>query len=319
MGFFILFCFFWFFSFGLLALTIGLGSVVSLVDNKILGTVVLLSGEVAGKDSLGTVGVTLLCIEGSTRHVRDHGVTATEGVDGVAQRVVLGSGLREPDITTITGEVTRLDGLGDILLDDNGATGGVDEVRALLHLADELLVEETLGLLVERAVDGDNVTGGDELLEGVYTTAANLLLLLGGKGLVVEVEKLLAVEGLETAENTLTDTADSDGTDGLALEIVLLLGDSGDIPVTTGDLLVSGDEVADEDENGHDDVLSDRDDVAASDFSDGNTAVGGVGGIEVNVVGTDTSSDGELKVLGLGQTLSSEVTRVEAVRCRVSY
>lgn len=308
-----------FFLFGLLALTIGLGSVVSLVDNEILGTVVLLSGEVAGEDSLGAVGVALLGIEGSTRHVRDHGVASTEGVDGVAQRVVLGGGLREPDITTVTGEVARLQGLGDILLDDNGATGSVDEVRALLHLADELLVEQTLGLLVERAVDGDNVTAGDKLLESVYATAANLLLDLGRQGLVVEVEELLAVKGLETAENTLTDTADSDGADSLALKIVLLLGDGGDIPVTLSDLLVSGDEVADKDENGHDDVLSDRDDIAASDFSDGDTAVGGVGGIEVNVVGTNTSSDGELQVLGLGQTLSSEVTGMEAMRQRVSY
>jgi hypothetical protein len=41
-------------------------------------------------------------------------------------------------------------------------------------------------------------------------------------------------------------------------------------------------------------VLSDRDDVGAGDLGDGNTAVGLVGGIEVDVVRTDTSSDGKL-------------------------
>lgn len=31
-------------------------------------------------------------------------------------------------------------------------------VLTLLHLADQLLVEQTTGLLVERAVDGDEIT-----------------------------------------------------------------------------------------------------------------------------------------------------------------
>jgi hypothetical protein len=60
-------------------------------------------------------------------------------------------------------------------------------------------------------------------------------------------------------------------------------------------------------------VLSDRDDVGACDLGDGDTAVGLVGGIEVDVVGTDTSSDGELEVLGLGKALCCEVTGVETV------
>jgi hypothetical protein len=60
-------------------------------------------------------------------------------------------------------------------------------------------------------------------------------------------------------------------------------------------------------------VLSDRDDVGSSDLSDGDTAVGLVGSIEVDVVGTDTSSDGELQVLGLSKTLSGKVTGVETV------
>lgn len=114
----------------LLALAIGLGGIVALVDNEVLGPVVLLAGEEAGKDGLGAVGVALLGVQRSTRHVRDHGVAATEGVLAGAQRVFGGSGLREPDVTTVAGEVAGLDGLGDVFLDDDGATGGVDEVRA---------------------------------------------------------------------------------------------------------------------------------------------------------------------------------------------
>jgi hypothetical protein len=62
--------------------------------------------------------------------VGHHGVAAAEGVLGVAEDVVLGSGLGEPDVTTVAAEVAALEGVGDVLLDDDGATGGVDEPRA---------------------------------------------------------------------------------------------------------------------------------------------------------------------------------------------
>lgn len=165
---------------------------------------------------------------------------------------------------------------------------------------------------MERAVDGDNVTLCEHLLEVLDAAAANLLLLLGRKGLVVEVEQLLAVEGLEAAEHTLANAANSDGTDDLVLEVVLVLRNSGDVPVASSDLLVGRDEVADKGEDGHDDVLSDGDDVGASDLGNSDTAIGLVGSVEVDVVGTDTSSDGELEVLRLGETLSSKVAGVEA-------
>lgn len=98
------------------------------MDDEVLGLVVLLSGQEAGEDALDTVGVALLGVDRGTRHVRDHGVATAEGVLAGAQRVVTGGGLREPDVTTVAGEVAGLDGLGNVFLDDDGATGGVDEV-----------------------------------------------------------------------------------------------------------------------------------------------------------------------------------------------
>jgi len=53
--------------------------------------------------------------------------TASPWVLGVTERVVLGCWLRKPDITTVTTELAGRDGLGDVLLVDNGTTGGVDE------------------------------------------------------------------------------------------------------------------------------------------------------------------------------------------------
>lgn len=229
--------------------------------------------------------------------------------------MVAGSGLGEPDITTVAGEVAGLESGSDVLLDNDGTTGGVDKIRTLLHLGDEILVEETLGLLVERAVDGDDITLSEEFLEGIDTSAANLLLDLGRQGLVVVVEKLLAVEGLETAQDTLTNAANSDGTDNLALKIVLLLGSSGNIPLATLNLLVGGDKVSDEDEDSHENVLSNGDDVGASDLGNGNTTVSSVGSVQINMIGADTSGDGNLELLGPGQTLSVEVAGVETIKC----
>lgn len=87
----------------------------------------MLASEVRLEDSLGTISVALLGVERSSRHVRDHGVATTEGVLGVAQDVVLGGGLREPHVTTVAAELAGLEGVGDVLLDDDGTTSGVDE------------------------------------------------------------------------------------------------------------------------------------------------------------------------------------------------
>lgn len=50
------------------------------------------------------------------------------GILSIAERMLLGSGLREPNITTIAVEVAALEGFCDILLDDDGTSGGVDQV-----------------------------------------------------------------------------------------------------------------------------------------------------------------------------------------------
>lgn len=111
------------------ALAVGLGRVVTTGDNEVLRPVVVLAAEVGLEDGLCAGGVAGLGVERGTGHVRDGGVAAAlEGaVLCVTERVVLGRGLREPDITTIAAEVAGLERVGDIFLDDDGATGSVDE------------------------------------------------------------------------------------------------------------------------------------------------------------------------------------------------
>ena len=112
----------------LLALTISLGGVVTTLDDEVLGLVVVLAAEVGLEQRLCAGGVALLGVDGGAGHVGHGGVAAAPGaVGGGAERVLLGCGLDVPDVTTVTAELAGLEGLGDIFLDDNGATGGVDE------------------------------------------------------------------------------------------------------------------------------------------------------------------------------------------------
>lgn len=145
---------------------------------------------------------------------------------------------------------------------------------------------------MQRAVNGNNIALRHQLGKVRDPPAANLLLLIRRKGLVVVVQQLLAVERLQPPQDPLADPANTNGTNDLALEVILVLSHRRDVPVTALDLLVRGHKVADEEQDRHDDVLGDRDDVGASDLGDGDTAVGLVGGVEIDVVGADAGRDG---------------------------
>lgn len=86
--------------------------------------------QVAVEDCLDAVGVPDLRVDGGARHVGNHGVAAAEGVLGGAEGVVPGGGLGEPHVAAVAAEVALVEGVGDVLLDDDGAAGGVDEPRA---------------------------------------------------------------------------------------------------------------------------------------------------------------------------------------------
>lgn len=97
------------------------------MDNQILWAVIVFPAEVALNDSLGPSSITLLGVDGCTAHVWDHSVPATEGVLGIAEWVVFGCGLREPNITAIATKVAGLKGISDVLFHDDGTTGSVDK------------------------------------------------------------------------------------------------------------------------------------------------------------------------------------------------
>ena len=76
--------------------------------------------------------------------------------------------------------------------------------------------------------------------------------------------------------------------------------------------LVSGHEVADEQEDVHHDLLSDGDDVRTSDFEDLDVLLDG--GVEVDVVGAHAGSDTDLEVLCFVDKLPGEIAGVEGRR-----
>ena len=183
----------------------------------------------------------------------------------------------------------------------------------LLHLRDQVLVEQAAGLLVQGAVDGDDVALGEHLLEVLDAAAADLLLDLGLEGLVVEVEQLLAVEGLEAAQDALADAADGHRAHHLVLQVVLVLRHGRHVPLARLDLLVRRHEVAHQRQDRHHHVLRHRHHVRARHLGHRHAAVGLVRRVQVDMVRPDPGGDGELQVLGLGETLGSEVAGVEAI------
>ena len=113
----------------LVSLTIGFGSIVTLVHDEVFGSVVVATGEVRLKDRLDTSGVAFLGIDGCARHVGDHGIATTPWVLSISERMVLGCGLREPHVTAIAVEMAGFQGLGNVFLNHDGTTSSVDEPR----------------------------------------------------------------------------------------------------------------------------------------------------------------------------------------------
>jgi hypothetical protein len=226
--------------------------------------------------------------------------------------------LHVPHVARVPVQVAGLDGIGDRVLVADRAACGVDEPRALLEVLEQVRVHEPARALVQGAVDRDDVALRDKVLaEGrsVFSAdpfpnevgrahlevvdAARVDLLRGvlGQRVVVVVQQLLAVERHEALEHAEADAARAERADDLALEVERVARDLGDLPVAALDHLVRGHEVADEEEDRHDDVLRDGDDVRARHLHHLDVPLHRR--IEVDVVRADTGSDAHLQVLRL--------------------
>jgi len=122
------------------------------------------------------------------------------------------------------------------------------------------------------------------------------------------------MEGRKTAQDSFPDTASPNSTYNLVLDIVVILGHLSNIPSSLPDHVMSWDEVLHQDEHSHDNVLRYGDNIAAGDFSDGNTSIGLVSSVQINMIGSNASGDRKSEILGSGQTLGGKVSGVESVQ-----
>jgi len=98
--------------------------------------------------------------------------------------VVGRSGLDVPDVASVSGNVAALESVDNSHAVADGTTGSVDDPGALLHLGDGLSVDEAASALVQRAVDGQDIDRGEELVESLDAASLDL-----GSGLCVGVSK----------------------------------------------------------------------------------------------------------------------------------
>ena len=111
------------------------------------------------------------------------------------------------------------------------------EPSTRLEVLKEVSIDEVSGTLVQRGIDGDDITLRDEILEIFYSGSIDCLLSLRGKTVVIVVKKALGVEGLQTLKHTVANSASADGTDYLALKVERIASDVGDLPITALDHL----------------------------------------------------------------------------------
>ena len=161
-------------------------------------------------------------------------------------------------------------------------------------------------------VDCNHIALGQHLLQSVHPSATDFLLDLRLEWLVIEIQQFLAVERLQSPQDTLANATYGNSPNNFTLQIELVLGSVCNVPISSLDLLMRRNEVADKDQNSHNNVLGNRNHVGACNFRNSDATVGLVGGIEVNMVRANAGSYGELQFLSLCKTLGSKITRVEA-------
>src|SRR6476620_2042907 len=101
--------------------------------------------------------------------------------------MILRGGLGKPDVACVARELSALARPRDRISIADFAARSVHDVRAALHLADQLVVEEVLGLRMQRRIDRHHVAHTNQRLDVRVVRDAQLLLDLGRKSVLVGV------------------------------------------------------------------------------------------------------------------------------------
>ena len=186
-------------------------------------------------------------------------------------------------------------------------------------------------LEIQNALRPDGVSSVCDMNGSAWNTRPNTPKLAGWERVVVIVQKLLAIERLETLQDPVSDPTCPNGANNFTLKIKGVPGDVSYFPVSAFDHLVSGHEVPDEKEDRHHDVFCDGRDIGPSHFQDLNLFVDGCeheritldsvsGGacemvlacIQIDVVTANTSRNAKFQVLSLaGEEVGDVCLRVD--------
>ncbi|KAH3671631.1 hypothetical protein OGAPHI_000336 [Ogataea philodendri] len=291
--------------------SVRLGLVLTVQQDDVLRSVVELLGEERLQDVLGTLGISDLGIDNGSGVVRSHGVTSTVLVGHGSPWVVLWSWLREPDVSTVASELARLDCGCNVLSNTDGTSGGVDQPGALLEVLEQVCVDQALGSSVQWTVDRDNVGLRNKLLQVLDSSGTNLFFGFLRQRLVVVVQQLLRVERKESFQDSVANSSSTNGGNNLTFDVKGVLGNLGDVPAARDDLLVGRNKVSHQHQDGHHNVLGNRNNVRSSHLENGNVSSGLVDVVQVDVVGSNTSNNQQLEVLSLLDSLLGDVGWME--------
>src|SRR3546814_2764430 len=124
-------------------------------------------------------------------------------------RMVLGRGLREPDVSRIAGKLAALECAHDRIAIGQLAARGVDQIGTALEALERLVVDHVLGLRMERYVERDDVADAVHLLAAVVPGEAQFRLHLGRQAVAVGIMEV-HIEGLQALEHREADAPRSE-------------------------------------------------------------------------------------------------------------
>ncbi len=130
------------------------------------------------------------------------------------ERVVRPDRLSGNDIEACRKHFSAVQGVGQVLLDDQLAAAVVDQDDAVFHFGDVVLIDDSFGGREERAVQENDVGPGKKLVQrhifGDLTACFRFDRVIGQN---------LHVHGIQDLRRCLTDAAKTDDAGGLTIEL----------------------------------------------------------------------------------------------------
>src|SRR5918999_5477361 len=211
-----------------------------------------------------------------------------------------GGGLGDVDVDARAADVAAAHGLGQRVLVDETAAGGIDDEHALLGDGELVLADETQRVRGLRQMDRDHIGPAQQVL-----AVGELDAQLGGagRGDVRVVGDQVDAERGEPLGDELADLAETDDADGLAVQ--LDARERTALPLALPQGRVGRRDVPRGGEQQRDRVLGGGDDVGRGRVDDHDAARGGGG--DVDVVQADAGTGDDLQPGGGGERLGVDL------------